>query len=70
MDIKMFNEEESCIIPERIDYSIISSLSSEVKNKLLLHKPSSIGAARRISGITPSALTAIIIHIKTTMANG
>lgn len=70
MDIKMFNEEESCIIPERIDYSIISSLSSEVKNKLLLHKPSSIGAARRISGITPAALTAIIIHIKTTMANG
>ncbi|MDP4709482.1 MAG: tRNA uridine-5-carboxymethylaminomethyl(34) synthesis enzyme MnmG [Rickettsiaceae bacterium] len=65
MDIQLFNTEESYVIPENLDYSIINSLSTEIKDKLLLHRPATIGAARRISGVTPAALTAIIIYLKT-----
>ncbi|XVN42437.1 MAG: tRNA uridine-5-carboxymethylaminomethyl(34) synthesis enzyme MnmG [Candidatus Rickettsia vulgarisii] len=64
-DIQLFKEEESEMIPEDIDYYLIASLSIEVREKLKYHKPATIGAARRISGITPAALTAIIIYIKT-----
>ncbi|NRB10909.1 MAG: tRNA uridine-5-carboxymethylaminomethyl(34) synthesis enzyme MnmG [Rickettsiaceae bacterium] len=64
-DIKLFKEEEQQKIPENIDYTKILSLSLETKEKLLHHKPSTIGAARRIPGVTPSAITAIIIYIKT-----
>ena len=65
LDIKLFNEEESYTIPEDVDYSFIHSLSSEIKEKLSFNRPATIGAARRISGVTPAALTAIIIYLKT-----
>lgn len=63
-DIKLFKQEELETIPENIDYNSIDSLSSEAKEKLNKHKPQSIGAAKRIPGITPSALVAILVHLK------
>ncbi len=68
-DIQLFKEEEAEIIDENINYFLIPSLSTEVKEKLHYHRPGTIGAARRISGITPAALTAIIIYIKTKYKN-
>lgn len=65
MDIQLFNTEEYYVIPENLDYSIINSLSTEIKDKLIFHRPATIGAARRISGVTPAALTAIIVYLKT-----
>jgi tRNA uridine 5-carboxymethylaminomethyl modification enzyme len=65
MDIQLFNTEEHYVIPENLDYSIINSLSTEIKDKLIFHRPATIGAARRISGVTPAALTAIIVYLKT-----
>ncbi|WP_375326676.1 tRNA uridine-5-carboxymethylaminomethyl(34) synthesis enzyme MnmG [Candidatus Tisiphia endosymbiont of Nemotelus uliginosus] len=69
IDIKLFKEEEKEIIDEDIDYSLIPNLSTEVKEKLYCYRPTTIGAARRISGITPAALTALIIYIKTKYKN-
>lgn len=63
-DIKLFEEEEGMLIPKNVDYTRVSSLSIEVREKLNKHKPTSIGAARRIPGVTPTAITAIIIFIK------
>jgi tRNA uridine 5-carboxymethylaminomethyl modification enzyme len=63
-DIEMFKQEEDELIPEDIDYDAVASLSSEVRQKLKAHRPSSIGAAKRIPGITPSALMAVMIYIK------
>ncbi len=63
-DIDMFAKEENLLLPIDLDYNKISSLSIEVREKLNYHKPHNIGAARRISGITPTSLTAIIIHLK------
>jgi tRNA uridine 5-carboxymethylaminomethyl modification enzyme len=68
-DIKLFKEEESELIDEDMDYFKIPSLSIEAREKLRYHKPATIGAARRISGVTPAALTAIIIYIKTKYRN-
>lgn len=64
LDIKLFNEEEDIKIPEHVVYSDINSLSLETIEKLSLHRPLTIGAARRIPGITPAALTAVIIYLK------
>jgi tRNA uridine 5-carboxymethylaminomethyl modification enzyme len=63
-DIELFKGEESLVIPQAINYDKIGNLSIEVKEKLKYHKPQNIGSARRISGVTPSALVSIIIHIK------
>ncbi len=64
-DIKLFLEDESLELPSNINYNEIQSLSMETREKLNFHKPRSIGAARRISGITPVSLTTIIIYLKT-----
>ncbi|MEQ1704495.1 MAG: tRNA uridine-5-carboxymethylaminomethyl(34) synthesis enzyme MnmG [Rickettsiales bacterium] len=63
-DIIIFKREEELLIPESINYDLLSSLSTEVKNKLKFHKPHNIGAASRIQGMTPAAVTALIGFIK------
>jgi tRNA uridine 5-carboxymethylaminomethyl modification enzyme len=55
---------EAVKIPSDLDYDIIPSLSNELKMKLSRIEPATIGQAQRISGMTQSALTAIMIHIK------
>ncbi len=64
IDIDLFKQEEEQTLPDNIDYNAIESLSSEVKEKLTRHRPNNLGAAKRIPGITPSALMAIIIYLK------
>lgn len=64
-DIQLFKQEETLLIPQNVDYSLISGLSVEICEKLTYHKPLTIGIARKISGITPAAITAIIIYLKT-----
>ncbi|MCC8372011.1 MAG: tRNA uridine-5-carboxymethylaminomethyl(34) synthesis enzyme MnmG [Rickettsia endosymbiont of Pseudomimeciton antennatum] len=68
-DIQLFKEEELELLDDDIDYFKIPSLSREVQEKLHYHRPATIGAARRISGVTPAALIAIIIYIKTRYRN-
>jgi tRNA uridine 5-carboxymethylaminomethyl modification enzyme len=63
-DIKLFKRDESILIPEDLDFSLVGSLSVEVKEKLNKIKPTNIGEASRIPGITPAAITAILIYLK------
>ena len=63
-DIQLFQNEEKFLIPSNINYNELKGLSSEMKEKLSLHQPSTIGAAKRIPGITPAALTAIIVYLR------
>ncbi|MEK7943966.1 tRNA uridine-5-carboxymethylaminomethyl(34) synthesis enzyme MnmG [Pigmentiphaga sp. YJ18] len=51
-------------IPEDIDYDSVRSLSFEVRQKLKTHRPQTIGQAARISGITPAAISLLLIHLK------
>ena len=64
MDIEIFKQEESVLIPDDVDYSMIGGLSNEVVEKLKKHRPLTISAAKAIQGVTPSAIMAIIIYLK------
>ncbi|KAB8312749.1 tRNA uridine-5-carboxymethylaminomethyl(34) synthesis enzyme MnmG [Erwinia endophytica] len=55
---------ENTLLPEDLDYRQVSGLSNEVIAKLNDHKPGSIGQASRISGITPAAISILLIYLK------
>ena len=63
-DIEAFKRDESIVIPEDLNYESFSSLSTEVKSKLSLIRPKTLGQAIRIDGITPAAATIILVHLK------
>ena len=63
-DIEVFRKDEKLKIKEDIDYSKIGGLSREMVQKLSRVKPSTIGEASRIPGVTPAAITAILGYIK------
>ncbi len=51
-------------IPDDIDYDGVRSLSFEVRQKLKTHRPATVGQAGRISGVTPAAISLLLIHLK------
>jgi tRNA uridine 5-carboxymethylaminomethyl modification enzyme len=51
-------------LPGDLDYRTVRGLSSEVQQKLNQHRPETIGQAKRISGITPAAITLLLVHLK------
>ena len=51
-------------MPADLDYRTVRGLSTEVQQKLNLHKPETIGQAARISGITPAAISLLLVHLK------
>ncbi|HWP17596.1 MAG TPA: tRNA uridine-5-carboxymethylaminomethyl(34) synthesis enzyme MnmG [Burkholderiaceae bacterium] len=51
-------------LPEDLDYTRVSALSHEVRQKLQKHRPETLGQASRISGITPAAISLLLIHLK------
>jgi len=63
-DILAFRKDENLRLPLDLDYSSIGGLSNEVLEKLDTAKPATLGAAARISGVTPAALTALLRFVK------
>ena len=63
-DIIDFKKEEELTLPKNIDYTTIGSLSNEVVEKLILVRPPTLGAASRISGVTPAAIIALLRYVK------
>lgn len=63
-DIEVFKKDENLHIKEDIDYQSIGGLSREMVFKLSKVKPSTIGEASRIPGVTPAAITAILGYLK------
>jgi tRNA uridine 5-carboxymethylaminomethyl modification enzyme len=55
---------ESAVLPETLDYSAVAGLSNEVKQKLAQHRPQTIGQASRVQGVTPAAISLLLIHLK------
>ncbi len=55
---------ESTRIPEQLDYDAVRGLSIEVRQKLKAHRPETVGQASRISGVTPAAISLLLVHIK------
>jgi len=52
------------LLPATLDYKLVNGLSNEVIAKLNDHRPNSIGQASRISGITPAAISILLIWLK------
>ncbi|MFT6331988.1 MAG: tRNA uridine 5-carboxymethylaminomethyl modification enzyme [Lentimonas sp.] len=63
-DIEIFKKDEELRIPKNINYQDIKSLSNEVREKLSVIRPQTIGQALRIPGITAAGVMAVIVHIK------
>ena len=63
-DIKSFKKDEAVAIPNNINYDSLSGLSNEVKSKLKDVRPSTLGQALRIDGITPAAAIIILSYLK------
>jgi len=55
---------EALRFPEDIDYAAVRGLSAEASQKLARHRPETIGQAARISGITPAAISLLLVHLK------
>ncbi|AKD39051.1 tRNA uridine 5-carboxymethylaminomethyl modification enzyme GidA [Pasteurella multocida subsp. multocida OH4807] len=63
-EIERQKRHENTAIPANFDYSAVSGLSNEVRAKLEQHRPVSIGQASRISGITPAAISILLVNLK------
>ncbi|MGA8551764.1 MAG: tRNA uridine-5-carboxymethylaminomethyl(34) synthesis enzyme MnmG [Stellaceae bacterium] len=63
-DIAAFRRDEALLLPAELDYATVGSLSREICDKLALARPATLGAAARISGVTPAALVALLKHVK------
>ena len=51
-------------LPADLDYREVRGLSTEVQQKLNRHRPQTIGQAARISGVTPAAISLLLVHLK------
>jgi len=63
-DVEKFKYLENIKIPTDIDYAKVSSLSYEIKQKLQHFLPTTLGQANRISGVTPAALSILMVYLK------
>jgi tRNA uridine 5-carboxymethylaminomethyl modification enzyme len=64
LEIEKQRQQEHMLIPADLDYDQIIGLSAEVRQKLKNQRPASVGLASRIPGITPAAISLVIVHIK------
>ena len=63
-EIAAFRKDEALLLPRGLDYGAIGSLSHEIRTKLAAAEPATLGAASRISGVTPAALAALLRYVK------
>ena len=63
-EVDRHQAQESLAIPPDLDFSTVTSLSFEVRQKLKTHRPETVGQASRISGVTPAAISLLLIHLK------
>ncbi len=63
-DIARLARHEASVMPETLDYAAVSGLSSEVRERLLAVRPQTLGQAARIPGLTPAAVSLLLVHLK------
>jgi tRNA uridine 5-carboxymethylaminomethyl modification enzyme len=68
-DIQAFRRDETLGLPVDLDYASIRGLSTEVMQKLTAIRPTTLGQAARIDGVTPAAVTLVLAHIKAAKSN-
>lgn len=68
-DIEKLRRYENTQLPDSLDYAQVTGLSSEVIQKLTKIKPTTLAQAGRISGVTPAALSLLLVHLKKSRLN-
>jgi len=63
-EIARTRRHEDTRLPEDLDYAEVSGLSSEVRQKLAAQRPATLGQAARIPGVTPAAVSLLLVHLK------
>ncbi len=61
---------EELALPAELDYNQVTALSFEVRQKLTQHRPQTLGQATRISGVTPAAISLLLVHLKKKRVKG
>ena len=64
-EVEKYRKNENTQLPESMDYDVIQALSAEVRQKLSLHRPETIGQASRIQGVTPASISILLVYLKT-----
>ena len=64
LEIARKSKNEDLCLPEALDYKSVSGLSNEVVEKLKTHQPETLGIASRIPGVTPAAISLLLVHLK------
>lgn len=64
-EIEKYRKNENTSLPESMDYDSIQALSAEVRQKLSLHRPETIGQASRLQGVTPASISILLVYLKT-----
>ena len=63
-------EQESLAIPVDLDYAALNGLSIEIRQRLSLQRPQTVGQASRIQGVTPAAIAVLLVHLKKLRGRG
>jgi tRNA uridine 5-carboxymethylaminomethyl modification enzyme len=63
-EIERQRRHEETLLPDAFDYAAVSGLSAEVRQKLERSRPQTVGQAMRISGVTPAAISLLLVHLK------
>jgi tRNA uridine 5-carboxymethylaminomethyl modification enzyme len=63
-EIERQRRNEDTLLPDDLDYAEVRGLSNEVRQRLLQHRPATVGQAARIPGVTPAAVSLLMIHLK------
>jgi tRNA uridine 5-carboxymethylaminomethyl modification enzyme len=69
-EIERQRHNEETLLPPAIDYTQVRGLSNEARQKLVEHRPVTLGQAARIPGMTPAAVSLLLIHLKRHQATG
>jgi tRNA uridine 5-carboxymethylaminomethyl modification enzyme len=64
VEIERNRRYEEAALPPSMDYAAITGLSNEIRAKLISHRPGTVGQAARISGVTPAAVSLLLVHLK------
>ena len=63
-EIERHRRHEDLVLPEDLDYGTVSGLSTEIRQRLGEHRPATLGIAARIPGVTPAAVSLLLVHLR------
>jgi tRNA uridine 5-carboxymethylaminomethyl modification enzyme len=64
LEVERASVYEHLVLPAELDYGKVLALSHEVRQKLSRHRPATLGQAARISGVTPAAISLLLVHLR------